>query len=79
MTTLPATLAGTATVPTERAGAAKAWLAAREAELSARAIFHLVFTLPKPVADIARNNKREICNLLIRASAETVLKIAADP
>ena len=41
--------------------------------------FHLVFTLPKPVADIAQQNKREIYNLLMRASADTVIRIAADP
>lgn len=41
--------------------------------------FHLVFTLPKPVADIAHQNKREIYNLLMRASADTVIRIAADP
>ena len=41
--------------------------------------FHLVFTLPKPIADIAHQNKREIYNLLMRASADTVIKIAADP
>ncbi len=41
--------------------------------------FHLVFTLPKPIADIAHQNKREIYNLLMRASANTVIKIASDP
>ena len=41
--------------------------------------FHLVFTLPKPIANIAHQNKREIYNLLMRASADTVIKIAADP
>ncbi len=41
--------------------------------------FHLVFTLPKQIADIAYQNKREIYNLLMRASADTVVKIAADP
>lgn len=41
--------------------------------------FHLVFTLPKQIADIAHQNKREIYNLLMRASADTVIKIAADP
>jgi hypothetical protein len=59
--------------------AAKAWLAAREAELLPVRYFHLVFTLPKPIADIAHQNKREVCNLLMRASADTVIKIAADP
>ncbi len=65
--------------PKCQSGAAKAWLAAREAELLPVGYFHLVFTLPKPIADIAYQNKREIYNLLMRASADTVLKIAADP
>ena len=39
----------------------------------------MVFTLPKPITDIAHQNKRAIYNLLMRASADTVLKIAADP
>jgi predicted Zn-ribbon and HTH transcriptional regulator len=65
--------------PKCQASAAKAWLAAREAELLPVRYFHLVFTLPKPIVEIARNNKREIYNLLMRASADTVLKIAADP
>jgi hypothetical protein len=59
--------------------AAKTWLAAREAELLPVRYFHLVFTLPKPIADIAYQNKRQIYNLLMRASADTVIKIASDP
>lgn len=65
--------------PKCQAGAAKTWLAAREAELLPVRYFHLVFTLPKPIADIAHQNKRELYNLLMRASADTVIKIAADP
>ncbi len=65
--------------PKCQAGAAKAWLAAREAELLPVRYFHLVFTLPKQIANIAHQNKREIYNLLMRASADTVIKIAADP
>jgi hypothetical protein len=65
--------------PRCQAGAAKAWLAAREAALLPVRYFHLVFTLPKQIADIAHQNKREIYNLLMRASADTVIKIAADP
>lgn len=65
--------------PKCQSGAAKAWLAAREAELLPVRYFHLVFTLPKPVADIAHTNKREIYNLLMRISADTVIRIAADP
>ena len=65
--------------PKCQSGAAKAWLAAREAELLPVGYFHLVFTLPKPIADIAHQNKRAVYNLLMRASADTVIKIAADP
>ncbi|AGI72424.1 IS91 family transposase [Octadecabacter arcticus 238] len=65
--------------PKCQAGAAKIWLAAREAELLPVRYFHLVFTLPKQIADIAYQNKREIYNLLMRASADTVVRIAADP
>lgn len=65
--------------PKCKAGAAKAWLAARKAELLPVRYFHLVFTLPKPVAGIALQNKREIYNLLMRASADTVIRIDADP
>lgn len=65
--------------PKCQANAATAWLAAREAELLPVRYFHLVFTLPKPIADLAHQNKREIYNLLMRASADTVIKIASDP
>ncbi|MBT8429004.1 MAG: IS91 family transposase, partial [Gammaproteobacteria bacterium] len=65
--------------PKCQAGAAKAWLSAREAELLPVRYFHLVFTLPKPIADIAFQNKRKIYNLLMRVSADTVIRIAADP
>jgi hypothetical protein len=65
--------------PKCQAGAAKAWLKERQAELLPVRYFHLVFTLPQPIADIAYQNKRAIYNLLMRVSADTVLKIAADP
>jgi hypothetical protein len=65
--------------PKCQAGAARAWLAAREAELLPVGYFHLVFTLPAPIADIAYQNKRAVYDLLMRASAETTLTIAADP
>jgi putative transposase len=41
--------------------------------------FHLVFTLPAEIADIAYQNKAVIYDLLFRAAAETLLTIAADP
>jgi len=40
--------------------------------------FHIVFTLPAPIADIAYHNKRVIYDLLFKVSAETMLTIAAD-
>jgi hypothetical protein len=65
--------------PKCQAGAARTWLAAREAELLPVGYFHVVFTLPKPIADIAYQNKRVVYNLLLKASAKTTLTIAADP
>ena len=59
--------------------AARTWLAEREAELLPVGYFHLVFTLPKSIADIAYQNKRVIYDLLFKASAEAMLTIAADP
>ena len=40
--------------------------------------FHVVFTLPAAIADIAYQNKRVIYDLLFKASAETMLTIAGD-
>jgi len=59
--------------------AARKWLAEREAELLEVGYFHLVFTLPAAVADIAWQNKAVVYDLLFKASAEAVLTIAADP
>jgi len=59
--------------------AAKEWLAEREAELLPVGYFHLVFTLPGPIADIAYQNKAVIYDLLFKAAAEATFKIAADP
>ena len=39
----------------------------------------MVFTLPAPIADIAYQNKAVIYDLLFKASAETLITIAADP
>ena len=59
--------------------AAREWLAEREAELLAVPYYHVVFTLPGQIADIAYHNKAVIYDILFRASAETTLTIAADP
>ena len=42
-------------------------------------LFHVVFTLPAAIAAIALQNKREVYNLLFRATAQTLRTIAADP
>ena len=65
--------------PKCQGAAAKEWLAEREAELLPVPYFHVVFTLPGPIADIAYQNKAAIYGLLFTAAAEAVLTIAADP
>jgi hypothetical protein len=65
--------------PKCQAAAAREWLAAREADLLPVAYFHVVFTLPAAIADIAYQNKAVIYDILFTASAETMIAIAADP
>ena len=65
--------------PKCQGAAAKEWLAEREAELLPAPYYHVVFTLPAPIADIAYQNKAAIYDLLFKASAETLITIAADP
>jgi hypothetical protein len=65
--------------PKCQGAAAKAWLAARQAELLPVSYFHVVFTLPAPIADIAYQNKAVIYGILFKAAAETLITIAADP
>ena len=55
------------------------WLAARQAELLPAPYFHVVFTLPAPVAEIAFQNKSVVYAILFRTAAETLRRIAADP
>ena len=55
------------------------WLEARQTELLPVEYYHVVFTLPAPIADIAYQNKSMIYNILFRAAAETLRTIAADP
>jgi hypothetical protein len=65
--------------PKCQGAAANEWLAEREAELLPVGYFHLVFTLPGRIADIAYHNKAAIYGLLLTAAAEATLTIAADP
>jgi hypothetical protein len=65
--------------PKCQGAAAREWMEAREAELLPVPYFHQVFTLPAPISDIAYQNKAVIYDLLFKASAGTMLTIAADP
>jgi len=65
--------------PKCQGAAAKAWLAERQAELLPVPYYHLVFTLPAAIADIAWQNKTVVYDLLFKAASETLLTIAADP
>ncbi|KJC62823.1 transposase, partial [Bradyrhizobium sp. LTSPM299] len=65
--------------PKCQGAAAKQWLADREAELLPVPYYHVVFTLPAAIADIAYQNKAVLYDLLFKVSAETMLTIAADP
>jgi hypothetical protein len=59
--------------------AARAWLAERQADLLPVPYFHVVFTLPAPLAAVAFQNKAVVYDLLFKAAAETLTTIAADP
>jgi hypothetical protein len=65
--------------PKCQGAAAREWLAERETELLPVPYYHVVFTLPARIADIAYQNKAVIYDLLFKASSETMLTIAADP
>ena len=65
--------------PKCQGAAAREWMEARAAELLPVPYFHVVFTLPSLIGDIAYQNKAVIYDLLFRASAETMMTIAADP
>ena len=59
--------------------AAQRWLDARQADLLPVEYYHVVFTLPAPIADFAYQNKAVIYGLLFDVAAEVLQTIAADP
>jgi hypothetical protein len=65
--------------PKCQARAARAWLEARQADLLPVDYYHVVFTLPAPIAKLAYYNKAVIYGLLFELAAETLRVIAADP
>jgi hypothetical protein len=65
--------------PKCQGAAATDWLAARQAELLPVPYFHVVFTVPAEIGDIAYHNKAVVYDILFKAAAETLITIAADP
>jgi Putative transposase/Transposase zinc-binding domain len=65
--------------PKCQAKARAKWMAARQRDLLPVEYFHVVFTLPREMAAIARQNPATIYDILFRAASETLLQIARDP
>jgi ribosomal protein L37AE/L43A len=65
--------------PKCQATAAARWLEAQAADLLDTSYFHVVFTLPGALGPLALRNPRVVYGLLMRAAAETLLEVAADP
>jgi hypothetical protein len=65
--------------PKCQGAAATDWLAARETELLPVPYYHVVFTLPAPIANIGFHNKATVYAILFKAAAKTLTTIAADP
>ena len=65
--------------PKCQSSAAQRWLDARQADLLPVEYYHVVFTLPAPIADIAYTNKALMYGLLFDVAAEVLQTIAADP
>lgn len=65
--------------PKCQGASARDWMQARMDDLLPVEYFHVVFTLPSQIADIAYQNKAEVYGLLFKASSETLRIIAADP
>lgn len=61
--------------PKCQSSAAKRWLQARQADLLPVEYYHVVFTLPAPISDLAYQNKAALFDV----AAEVLQTIAADP
>jgi hypothetical protein len=64
--------------PKCQAGARERWLEKRRQELLPTPYVHVVFTLPRPLASLALQNKKVVYDLLFRTSAQTLLEVARD-
>src|SRR5262249_32645395 len=75
----PTTRAATAIAPSARARLHAAGSTLARPICLPVEYYHVVFTLPAAIADIAYQNKALIYGLLFDVAAETLLTIAADP
>ena len=64
--------------PKCQGSSAKRWFAAREQQLLPVEYYHVVFTLPGEVAQLAFYNKAQMYQLLFKAASKTLLTIAGD-
>ena len=64
--------------PKCQGSSAKRWFAAREQQLLPVEYYHVVFTLPSDVAQLAFYNKAQMYQLLFKAASQTLLTIAGD-
>ena len=64
--------------PSCMGASAKAWVKRQESALLPVPYFHIVFTLPRRLGDLALYNKSALYGLLMRVSAEVLQTIAGD-
>jgi hypothetical protein len=57
----------------------EAWLAERRQELLPVPYFHVVFTVPHELGEVVRRHQQDLYDILIRAAAQALIKLAADP
>jgi Putative transposase/Transposase zinc-binding domain len=55
------------------------WLAERRQELLPVPYFHVVLTLPQELRALVRSNQKDLYDILLRAAAQALIKLAADP
>ncbi len=65
--------------PQCQGAAARRWMEALAAAVLPAPYFHIVFTLPEPIAAIVLQNRKQVLNILFRAATTTLKTIAADP
>jgi Putative transposase/Transposase zinc-binding domain len=57
----------------------EAWLEERRRELLPVPSFHVVFTLPQELRELVRRHQKDLYDILLRAAAQALIRLAADP